>query len=325
MELPIALRRAIEELTDGYSPKLLAECVQALTRRYTDESGAGRRLLTKDAEAAAYCAARMPATFGAVSAALDWALACCEIAPDSLLDVGAGTGAASWAVAGRLSPKSVTCLEREAAMRDAGRRLMRSADAPLSSAIWRDFDLTRPVPLPGADLVVESYVLNEMTEDMRLTVAERLWDAAGEMLLLVEPGTPVASAQLRRIRARLLTLGAHVAAPCPAGDGCPMDAGDWCHFQCRVARSRLHRQIKGGDAPYEDEKFSYLALTRRPVSPAAARILRAPYVEKGRVTLTLCDGHRVFAQTVPRSDPRFRAARKADCGDVLAAQEPGGN
>lgn len=325
MELPIALRRAIEELTAGYSPKLLAECVQALTRRYTDESGAGRRLLTKDAEAAAYCAARMPATFGAVSAALDWALACCEIAPDSLLDVGAGTGAASWAVAGRLSPKSVTCLEREAAMRDAGRRLMRSADAPLSSAIWRDFDLTRPEPLPKADLVVESYVLNEMTEDMRLTVAERLWAAAGEMLLLVEPGTPVASAQLRRIRARLLALGAHVAAPCPAGDACPMDADDWCHFQCRVARSRLHRQIKGGDAPYEDEKFSYLALTRRPVSPAAARILRAPYVEKGRVTLTLCDGHRVFAQTVPRSDPRFRAARKADCGDVLAAQEPGGN
>ena len=50
MELPFALRRAIEALTADYSPKQLAECVQALTRRYTDESGAGRRLLTKDAD-----------------------------------------------------------------------------------------------------------------------------------------------------------------------------------------------------------------------------------------------------------------------------------
>ena len=317
MELPFALRRAIEALTADYSPKQLAECVQALTRRYTDESGAGRRLLTKDAEAAAYCAARMPATFGAVAAALGWALECCDVAPETLLDVGAGTGAASWAVAERLSLQSVTCLEREAAMRDAGRRLMCSAEAPLSDAVWRDFDLTDPEPLPQADLVVESYVLNEMTEDMRLNVAERLWASAGQMLLLVEPGTPVASAQLRRIRSHLLAQGAHVAAPCPTEGECPMADGDWCHFQCRVSRSRLHRQLKGGDAPYEDEKFSYLALTRQIASPAAARILRAPYVEKGRITLTLCDGQRVSAQTIPRSDPRFRSARKADCGDAM--------
>lgn len=317
MELPFALRGAIEELTGEHDPRLLAEHVRALTRRYAEESGAGRRLLTQEAEAAAYCAVRMPATFGAVSAALRWALECCDARPQTLLDVGAGTGAASWAAWAQLDLEAITCLEREPAMRAVGQRLMRAGDAPLTGAQWQDYDLTGDTPLPPAALVVESYVLNEMTEDARLAAAERLWEAAGDMLLLVEPGTPVASAQLRRIRQRLLARGAHIAAPCPSEAECPMDADDWCHFQCRVARSRLHRQLKGGDVPYEDEKFSYLALTRRAASPASARVLRTPFVEKGRVTLTLCDGRRVTSRVVPRKSPDFKAARKADCGDRL--------
>ncbi len=319
MELPIALRGAIEDLTEAHDPRQLAECVRALTRRYSEESGAGRRLLTQDAEAAAYCAVRMPATFGAASAALQWMAECCDLRPHTLLDVGAGTGAASWAAAQRFELDEITCLEREPAMRAAGQRLMRAGGEALARARWLDFDLTGDRPLPRADLVLESYVLNEMTEEARLAAAERLWDAARDALLLVEPGTPVASGQLRRIRERLLAQGAHIAAPCPAEAECPMGADDWCHFQCRVARSRLHRQLKGGDAPYEDEKFSYLALTRRAVFPAPERILRTPYVEKGRISLTLCDGRQIASRVVPRRSPEFKAARKADCGDRFPA------
>lgn len=318
MELPASLRLAIEELASPYPPRQLADCVRTLTRRYTGESGAGQRLLTRDAEAAAYCAVRMPATFAAVDAALGWAKECCDAAPRTLLDVGAGTGAASWAACAAFDLSSITCLEREPAMRDAGKRLMQAGDEPLRHARWLDFDLTGPEPPPAADLVVESYVLNEMTEEARLTAVERLWSATAQLLLLVEPGTPVASAQLRRIRDRLLSLGAHIAAPCPAEGPCPMADGDWCHFQRRVARSRLHRQLKGGDVPYEDEKFSYLALVRAPAAPPAARILRTPYIGKGRVDLTLCDGADIRMQAISRKSPAFKNARKADCGDRIA-------
>lgn len=315
MELPITLRQAIETLAAQYDTRTLSDCVRALTHRYTEESGAGRRLLTADAEAAAYCAVRMPATYAAVSAALAWADECCDIHPRTLLDVGAGTGAGSWAVNEVYALESITCLEREAAMRKAGQALMQSGDDTLRSALWQNFDLTEEKPLPSADMVIESYVLNEMTEDMRLRVAEKLWDAAGAMLLLVEPGTPVASAQLQRIRTHLLAKDAHIAAPCPSEAPCPMAADDWCHFQCRVARSRLHKQLKGGDVPYEDEKFSYLALVRQPVSPAPARILRTPFVEKGRISLTLCNGTCVASHVVTKKSAGFKAARKSECGD----------
>lgn len=321
MELPITLRQAIESLTSQYDARTLTDCVRALTHRYTEESGAGRRLLTADAEAAAYCAVRMPATFGAVSAALAWADECCDIHPRTLLDVGAGTGAGSWAVNEVYALNKIICLEREAAMRKAGKALMRCGDDVLRAADWQSFDLAENKPLPTADMVIESYVLNEMTEEMRLCVAEKLWDAADEMLLLVEPGTPVASAQLQRIRTLLLAKGAHIAAPCPAETPCPMGGDNWCHFQCRVARSRLHKQLKGGDVPYEDEKFSFLALVRKPASPAAARILRTPYVEKGRITLNLCDGNAVSTHIVTKKSPDFKSARKAQVGDKFNITE----
>lgn len=321
MELPIVVRRAVEDLASQYDTRTLTECVRALTRRYAEESGAGRRLLTADAEAAAYCAVRMPATFAAVSAALRWADACVDIHPRTLLDVGAGTGAGSWAVNEMYALEKITCLEREASMRKAGSTLMQSGDDVLRAAEWQNFDLTENRPLPKADMVIESYVLNEMTEEMRLRVVENLWDAAGMMLLLVEPGTPVASAQLRRIRHHLLARGAHIAAPCPTEGSCPVAGGDWCHFQSRVARSRLHKQLKGGDVPYEDEKFSYLALTRMPAAPAAARILRTPYTEKARITLTLCDGESIKPHVVTKKSPDFKAARKAECGDGWSGEK----
>ena len=170
-------------------------------------------------------------------------------------------------------------------------------------------------------MVVASYVLNELPPEGRRAGAERLWAAASGMLLLVEPGTPAGYALLREARDALLSAGARMVAPCPHEGPCPIAGEEWCHFTCRVARSRLHRRLKEGDAPYEDEKFAYLALCRKEILPAgalpeAARVLRHPQVEKGRITLTLCapDGRKTL--TVSKKDAaRFRLARKAKCGD----------
>ena len=63
---------------------------------------------------------------------------------------------------------------------------------------------------------------------------------------------------------------------------------DWCHFTCRVPRSQLHKLLKQGDAPYEDEKFAYLALAKSETNKPEARILRHPKIAKGRITLELC-------------------------------------
>jgi ribosomal protein RSM22 (predicted rRNA methylase) len=328
MELPLALRMALEQLTETNKTTQLCEDAQNLSIRYRSQSGRGERLLTVDSEAAAYAAVRMPATFGAVSAALTEALVQWGESPATLLDVGAGTGAASWAADALLTLTSVTCVEREEAMRRAGQTLMQSGSPALQTAQWHAADLTKEgfesQMLSGEaekpELVIASYVLNELTEDSRRKAALRLWELTGGMLLLVEPGTPEAFRQLMEIRSLLLKAGAHLAAPCPQERACPLKEGDWCHFSCRVMRSRLHRYLKGGDVPYEDEKFSYLALTRTPCRQAEARVLRHPQISPGVISLQLCTRKGMETRAVRKRDgAAFKTARKAKCGGVFSA------
>ncbi|MBQ2947871.1 MAG: rRNA methyltransferase [Clostridia bacterium] len=318
-DFPQELAAALEELVSGQSQAALERDARAISEAYRMRTGEGRRLLTKEGEAAAYAAARMPATFAAARAALEQALLASGLSPKTLLDCGAGTGAASWAADSLLSLDGIACLEREDAMRAVGSRLMRAGGGALACAAWESCDLTSSQPLPKAELVVEGYMLGELREDMRLSVARRLWAAAEQMALFIEPGTPQGFANLAAVRRELASLGAHVAAPCPAGaEGCPMAGDDWCHFAVRVQRTRLHKALKGGDAPYEDEKFCYLALTRgAPQAACAARVLRHPMIQPGRITLTLCEAGKKQTRTVTKKDPLWKRARKIGAGDAV--------
>ena len=98
-----------------------------------------------------------------------------------------------------------------------------------------------------------------------------------------------------------------------------MQKDDWCHFSCRVPRTRLHRQIKGGSAPYEDEKYAYLAAVRAKAAEGGGfRVLRHPHTHKGYVRLTGCTPRGIETRTVTRSQSDdYRAARRAAWGDLL--------
>ena len=97
-----------------------------------------------------------------------------------------------------------------------------------------------------------------------------------------------------------------------------MAEGDWCHFAVRVQRTKLHKQLKGGDVPYEDEKYAYLALTRQPpAASCAARVLRHPLIAPGKITLTLCEGGEKKLRPVTKKDPLWKRVRKIGAGDAI--------
>jgi ribosomal protein RSM22 (predicted rRNA methylase) len=93
---------------------------------------------------------------------------------------------------------------------------------------------------------------------------------------------------------------------------------DWCHFSQRLPRSRDHMQAKGAHVPFEDERYSYVVVTRRPLPRAAARILAPPLETKPGVTFKLCDETGLRAQFVAvRDKDEYRRVRKHGWGDLF--------
>ena len=286
----------------------MKKSAQRVSETYRSSERSDLPLVTKDIDVVAYALARMPATFAAVSTVLKNIEPC-----QTMFDVGAGTGAATWAALEMGKVKSVVCLEKEEKMRDLGSKLMKETYPFVS---WQSFDLKKDSLSQKADLVVSSYVLNELNEKGQLEAAEKLWQATGKILVIIEPGTPTGFGIVNRIRRHLLGKGAFVMGPCPHNKDCPLSKNDWCHFTCRLARTQVHKILKGGDAPYEDEKFSYLILSRQPISTLPSRILRHPGIEKGNITLQLCTSDGLKTRIVTRKEKElFKTARKSNAGD----------
>jgi ribosomal protein RSM22 (predicted rRNA methylase) len=331
MELPPALREAVEEVLAGVAVPALAEAAERLSQRYRAELRDGRWHVADELAAQAYLATRLPATYAAIRASLGQvALAAPDFAPQSLLDVGAGPGSAWWAASdcwpGLHGPRgSARLIEGSPAMRGIGQRLLALAAPDAGQIHWQAADLLAGLPdLAPHDLVTLAYVQGELASPAREALLARLWALTAGTLLLVEPGTPAGWQRLMQARSQLLAAGASLLAPCPHAADCPIVVPDWCHFSRKVARSRLHRLVKRADVPWEDEKFCYLAVARQPASAAitakiTARVLAAPHAASGRVSLKLCqsDGSAMLRLFTKREGEVYKSARRLDWGDGM--------
>ncbi|MDC0768324.1 small ribosomal subunit Rsm22 family protein [Streptomyces sp. HD] len=313
------LRAALAGLLDGLPPKRAAQAVDRLIANYRGATPTDAPILRDRADVAAYAAYRMPATFEAVRAALEaFAQAVPEWVPASHVDVGGGTGAAIWAATATWpGERDVTVLDWAEPALAIGRDIA-TANPALKNTRWQRARIGSALALDPADLVTVSYVLNELTAPDRTILVDAV-AAAAQSVVIVEPGTPDGYTRVIEARDRLVTAGFRIAAPCPHSAACPIVPGtDWCHFSARVSRSSLHRQIKGGSLAYEDEKFSYVAATRLPVTPAPARVVRKPQIRKGQVLLDLCETEPSLRRTTvtKRHGDLYKAARDADWGDA---------
>ncbi len=354
MRLPERIERAIEIEAAGVPGKELARAAEALSTRYRtrDAEEARDRTALTPVERVAYAIVRAPATYAAVARVLgELRQRAPALRVESVLDLGAGPGAATWAalthVVDMTRDTRVTLIEQDRGFIELGRRIMTAAglrrdDAATADAAetietteaaevteaaeaaeieWQCADLRATPNLPAHDLVMVSYALGELDADAAQRLAERAWVAARQALVIVEPGTPRHFSRLLDVRDRLIRAGAIIAAPCPHDAACPMSSAhagdDWCHMPARVERTSLHRRLKSAALPYEDEKFSYVVATRNPTLRTPARIVHRPEIQKGFVALTLCTTDGLRCEGVPRSrGDAFRRARKADWGDA---------
>ncbi len=319
-DLPAELKAALDGKLRGFSRSDAAGRAATISKTYRGGGNSGA--IRSEADALAYALARMPATYAAITASLN---ALVEVRPDlapaSLLDIGAGPGTASWAAAEAFpSLKDFTLLDANEALRALALDLARDSTRLREIGYERGEARAALAKADAADLVVASYMINEIGDAEQRALAELMWEKTRDTLLVVEPGTPAGYGRIIALRDHLIGLGAHVAAPCPHDGKCPLQAPDWCHFTQRLQRSRAHMQVKGAEVPFEDEKFAYVTLTRTTVAGRRpSRVLAQPAVSKVDITAKLCTPEGLsFAKVPRRAKADYASARRWRWGDAVS-------
>jgi ribosomal protein RSM22 (predicted rRNA methylase) len=317
-DLPAELRAVLEAKLEGLSRNDAAVRAASISQTYRE--GGGSAAIRDHTDALAYALARMPATYAAVIASLN-ALreSAPDFAPKSLLDIGAGPGTAAWAAAEAFpSLQDFTLLDANAALRALALDLA-SGSLRLRDIQYRLGEARAALADAGpTDLVMASYMIGEIGENERRALTELMWAKARGALVVVEPGTPAGYGRIIALREQLISAGAHVAAPCPHDGKCPIQTPDWCHFTQRLPRLRAHKQVKGAELPFEDEKFSYVALTRAPLAQRRLRVLAQPVVTKVEVAAELCTPSGLALAKIPRrAKTEYARARRWRWGDAV--------
>ncbi len=255
--------------------------------------------------ALAYACARMPATYAVVKYVIDeFTRKVPSYTFRDVLDVGSGTGALMcYFLDANLN---YTAIEKSKAMIEVSRNLIEGGIlAPdfhccdVQQAFTQRYDSTFFI-----------YSLNEMPD--KSAVLQKAVDCTSDYIFVVETGTPIGFEVIKLAKQIALKNRLGVVAPC-AVENCPLAADDWCHFSVRVPRSQLHNLVKNSSLPYEDEKFSYVILSKKRVEYYSNnRIIKRPIKKKGHAIFDLCtdSGARRFIS----SDKKHR---KCEWGEEL--------
>jgi ribosomal protein RSM22 (predicted rRNA methylase) len=323
MSLPISLRNAITEQVQSVSTRDLIKASAELSYRYRNrtEDSALQKFMPDKIHRIAYAATRMPATYAVVARVLqEIKIRKPDLAIRNLLDVGAGPGTAMWAAIETFNElDKITLIEQDPGLIELGSAMARCSDQPaVKSASWNCNNVITLENFPPHDLIILSYMIGELLEEQIPSLMQKCLNAAVKALVVIEPGTKRGFENIRIARSHLLSLGAHMLAPCPHANACPMTGNDWCHFSERIERMREHQMVKEAYRGYEDEKYSYVVVSKEPIQLPQARLLSHPQKRSGHVNLKLCTLEGLEDKTISRRDGNlYKEARKLSWGDSL--------
>ncbi|MBJ7448809.1 MAG: hypothetical protein JHC93_00440 [Parachlamydiales bacterium] len=298
----------LEQSLDSLLAKLPLKNLRILTKQLSQRYREGKFFLTTYDEKVAYLAVRLPATYAAITDVLSHIPN--EI--ETICDYGSGPGTGILAAQQLFNLlKKSTAIEHDNQWIHIGQQLV-------NQCAWIKDDITKFKHSP-CDLALFSYSLNEIPLPQCENLLKLVWSNVNKYLVIIEPGTPKGYQRIISYRSILLNQGAHIFAPCPHTLKCPLQdkENDWCHFSKRLTRSSLHRLLKDAELNYEDEKFSYLIVSKNINTKVYDRVIRHPKIGKGHTKLTLCthEGHWQETTISKKDGPLYKLAKDTEWGD----------
>lgn len=332
-ELPLFLQRYLDQEFETLAQQQpharleLQQAVAQLSRRYLKGPSAEGHL-SGPLTILAYLSARLPATYAVGATVLqELQNVLPQWKPHSIVDLGAGPGSISLAARRFFQPHHHLLFEADLRMIQSGKAIF---DIGGLESQWQQGYLPtlphRPSEHQSPTLWLAGYVINEIKPAQRQQLYQNLQAMLSptDVLVFIEPGTTAGYQLLLEARTSFLNASAqpfHLLAPCPHAHACPLPQGDWCHFAERLARSPLHRFLKGGERNFEDEKYAYLILSGTPATdPHPGRLLRQPRQYKGHMQLQLCADTGLSEPIVSKKNVAYKKLKKASWGDGLDAQ-----
>ncbi|MBI5346185.1 MAG: hypothetical protein HZB76_03485 [Chlamydiae bacterium] len=313
MALNELLQLAIEKKLFSIGLKNLQKDAKNLSQKYKQRS-----LKLSDEEKLAYIAMRLPATLAVMQEVFFQLNSFYQTTRiKKLLDLGSGPGTSIWAAFSNfLSLEKLTLVEQDPFFLSLSKDL--SIEHPDKNKVtWTSKDLRKISDFNEFDLILLSYVMNELSHEEIKHLIEKWVKSTSELLVIIEPGTKFGFENIRAIRSQLIKNNMKIVAPCPHEEKCPMQENDWCHFYKRLERSKIHRYLKEADLGFEDEKFSYLIASKHKEKEYLARILRRPIIHKGHVQLTLCTKDGLKNEIISQKDKtHYKLAKSLGWGDV---------
>ena len=240
MRIPDELEAKIENEINNIKLTDLRDIAKILSARYMNAKRTGQSLLNKNLEVLAYSIIRMPATFCAINKAIEETLKRYNPNIKTVLDIGSGTGAGEWAVLNNIDVEEITCIEREKEMENMARKLLQGHN----NIKWRNQDIVQDNITDKADLIITSYMINELKEASKEKVINDILQVFNKLAIFIEPGTPEGFNNIRKVQRLALERNLNIIAPCTCQTECSLPPDDWCHSIVRVERSKVHKFVK---------------------------------------------------------------------------------
>lgn len=309
MRLPIIVEEKVNELYLKTKNNSLSKAREKLTYKYKSSSKSGQKLIENREEASLYALTRMPCTYAVIRTLIEELYAEGKLQNiETVIDVGAGTGAGYFAIKDFDKNIQITPVEYDKNMISIFNELVPEVKVINSDILTDKIERT-------ADLVVSSYMLNELSDENRLIAVKNMLALTNRYLLLIDAGTPKVYNDMMIIKDFVSESNAKVTAPCMTNT-CPLK-NDYCQFYVRVERSSLLRQSKSAKLPYEDEKYFYLLIEKinteafYELKENQGRVLRRPIIKPNMVELVLCRNDGIQNKIITQKNKsEFKKAKK---------------
>ena len=313
MELDLETKALLEDMASSYKPSNLKKVAGEISKNYLNNKKDNKTFILSKEFAITYGIIRLPATFAALTHVFERTLSLYKNSIKTVLDLGSGMGAVPL-VLSNLYPNNdfnFTLIERDNDMREIGNKLLTHKN---KNFIYIDDDIISFDIKAKYDLIIFSYSFNEFSKSNQENLIKKYLPFA-KLLIIVDPGTPECYQSLMNIKC-LVSPEYNIVAPCMYKNGCPLE-NDWCHFVTRLSRSSLHRYLKDADAPYEDEKFTYLAISNEITNNDCSRLIRHTLNNTNSITLKLCNKSGIVIKEVYKKDKSdYKKAKKIKIGDL---------